>query len=589
MKTAPSDESFSIRDLPRAIWYFLGEERHKYLFFCGVLLLVLMFNMVPPYFIGLIANFLIDYLTHVGDKPSAAPLFWFVGMLATANAVVSLVRLSSKRMLGRMSLNARYRAKVQGFERLLDFSLAWHQHESTGNKAQRIITGSEAIREWTSDIVTQASTALVVVIGSLGACLYLNPWFGFFFLYYLGTLFGIERYFDYRISRLSDRINHSIENASGSFVESAANILAVKAMGAAGGMTGNVAQREELARKLSYERLRLSNTKWMCYQIHNSMCWAGYLLLIGYMVMHGHLAAGFFITYAAYFDKLRDASTDFADRIQTMIERKSNLGRMMPIFWANHSLHKGDRKFPSAWSRIRIDQAMFRYGDKPAIGPLTVDIERGQIVGVAGHSGSGKSTLIKLLLGLYHLESGSIKVGDESVADIRHEDLTAHIAVVLQETELFNFSLRENLTMMRDVPAETLERACHIACLQDLIARLPEGLDTVVGERGYSLSGGERQRVGIARAVCRNAPILLLDEATSALDSATEQRVMDGLLRNRRNDQTMIIVAHRISTLKEADKILVFERGHLVEEGSFQALSHDASTRFGGMYAIQQA
>ncbi|MFA9438586.1 ABC transporter ATP-binding protein [Uliginosibacterium sp. sgz301328] len=589
MKTVSGEDEFRALDLPRAIWYFLGEERKKYLFFWGVLLLVLCFNMVPPYFIGLIANFLIDYIGHVGDKPSIAPLFWFVGMLAVANAIVALVRLSSKRMLGRMSLNARYRAKVQGFERLLDFSLSWHQQESTGNKAQRIITGSEAIREWTSDIITQASTALVVVIGSLVAGLLLSPWFGFFFLYYLGVLFGIERYFDYRISRLSDRINRSIENASGSFVESAANILAVKAMGAADGMTGNVAQREELARKLSYERLRLSNTKWMCYQIHNSMCWAGYLIIVGFMVMKGHLAAGFFVTYAAYFDKLRDASTDFADRIQTMIERKSNLGRMMPIFWGNHSLSKGERKFPANWQRISIDKAVFRYGDKPAIGPLTVTIQRGEIIGVAGHSGSGKSTLIKLLLGLYHLESGSIRIGEESIPDIRHEELTSHVAVVLQETELFNFTLRENLTMMRDVPAEVVERACHIACLQDLIARLPEGLDTVVGERGYSLSGGERQRVGIARAVCRNAPILLLDEATSALDSATEQRVMDGLLRHRGEDQTMIIVAHRISTLKEADKILVFERGQLVEEGSFHGLSHDASTRFGGMYAIQQA
>ena len=128
---------------------------------------------------------------------------------------------------------------------------------------------------------------------------------------------------------------------------------------------------------------------------------------------------------------------------------------------------------------------------------------------------------------------------------------------------------------MRDVSPDLLQRSCEIACLGDVIARLPEGLDTVVGERGYSLSGGERQRVGIARAICRNAPILLLDEATSALDSVTEQAVM-GRLVAEHNDRTMLIVTHRMSTLSAADRIVVFDRGQLVteqHESRFQVMS----------------
>lgn len=582
-------ERFSFLDVPRAIWYFLAEERWTYLFFTVVLILVLFYTMVPPYLIGRIANFLIGYVSASGPKPSAAPLFALVGVLAGSHALISLVRLSSKRVLGRISLNARYRAKVWGFERLLDFSLAWHQQESTGNKAQRILTGAESVREWSGDIVNNLFPAAVSFTGSLIACLFLHPAFALFFFYYLGVLLGTEFYFDYRISRLSDRINKSLENASGTFVESAANILAVKAMGAADGMTSNIAQREELARQLSYERLRLSNTKWMCFQLHNALSWGFYLIVIGYMVMDGKLSPGFFLTYAVYFDKLRDSSVDFTDRIQLMIERKSNLGRMMPLFWHNNALSKGERKFPADWQSISIRDAVFRYGDKPAVGPLTLEIRRGEIVGIAGHSGSGKSTLIKLLLGLYHLEKGTLAIGDAPIAAIRHEDLVANVAVVLQETELFNFSLKENITMMREVEPALLQRACEIACLKDLIARLPEGLETVVGERGYALSGGERQRVGIARAICRNAPILLLDEATSALDSGTEHAVMSGLMSEYAQGRTMIIVAHRISTLKEADKIVVFERGQMVEEGSFASLSRNRATRFGAMYAIQQA
>jgi ABC-type multidrug transport system fused ATPase/permease subunit len=583
----PEGKKFRFKDLPRALWYFLSKERWKYLVFLFVLLCVMFYTMVPPLLIGTIANYLFDFL-----KAGAAPakdftfLFVLVGGLAGSHALVAMVRLSSKRILGRISLNARYRAKVWGFERLLDYSLAWHQKENTGNKAQRILTGSEAVREWTGDVVNQLTQGFASFVGSLAACMILHPAFAFLFAYYLGVLVSIETFFDRRISKLSDRINKSMENSSGSFVESASNILSVKALGAADDMTDNIARREELARELSYERLRLVNTKWMCFQIHNSLTWGVYLVIIGLMVIKGRLLPGYFLTYAAYFDRLRESSVDFTDKIQVMIERKSNLGRMMAIFWGENTMASGTRPFPRAWDSISLKEASFRYDDKPAIGPISLRIARGQRIGVAGHSGSGKSTLIKLILGLYHLESGELRIGGSPISEIKHEELVSNVAVVLQETELFNFSLKDNITMMRELDPLHLKKACEIACLEDIIARLPEGLETMLGEKGYTLSGGERQRVGIARAVYRDAPILLLDEATSALDSLTEQRVTEGLM--KLDDRTVIIVAHRISTLKEADRILVFEEGRIAEDGTFEELARDQRTRFGALYALQR-
>jgi ABC-type multidrug transport system fused ATPase/permease subunit len=587
---SPQAETFRFTDLPRALWLFLAGERWQYLFFLGVLLAVMFYTLLPPLLIGMSANFLIDYVkADAGARPAVSQLVTLIAILAGSHAVVSMIRLSSKRVLGGISLNARYRAKVWGFERLLDYSLTWHQQESAGNKAQRILTGSEAVREWTGDMVNSLTSAFAAFVGSLIACMLLHPAFILFFAYYLGVLITIESYFDRRISLLSDNINKSIENASGSFVESASNILAVKALGASSKMTSKVSQREELARTLSYQRLRLSNTKWMCFQIHNSICWGSFLLVIGWMVMSGHLLAGFFLTYAAYFDRLRDAAVDFTDKIQLMIERKSNLGRMMSIFWGTNTQTKGKQDFPVAWDAIHLQEASFRYGDKPAVGPLSITIPRAQVIGIAGHSGSGKSTLIKLLLGLYYMEQGELRIGKTPIAQIRHEDLTANIAVVLQETELFNFTLRDNITMMREVDPALLARACEIACLDDLLARLPGGLETMVGEKGYALSGGERQRVGIARAICRDAPILLMDEATSALDSVTERRVTEALMADYAKGRTLIIVAHRISTLKDTDRVLVFEHGRIVEDGSFAALAADSGGHLGQMYAIQSA
>jgi len=580
-------QHFSFLDLPGALWYFLGPERWMFLLYSGILLTVFCYTLVPPYIFGLITNFLIRYVDARSTAPSLSRLFWLVGFLSASYAAVALVRLSSKRMMGRMSLNARYRAKVWGFERLLDSSLSWHQKESTGSKAQRLLTGAEAVRQWTDEVLIDFLNTVATLAGSVIAGIYLHPAFILFFVYYLGVLVGIERYFDRRIDRLSDRINRSLENASGGFVESASNILSVKALGAADSVTSNLAQREELTRNLSYQRLRLGNTKWMCYQIHNGISWGIYLLAVAHMVIRGDLSAGFFLTYVTYFDKLRITASEFTDRFQSMIERKSNLGRMMPLFWTDNRLPAGTRGFPSGWQSIYLRDAVFDYGNKPAIGPLSLEVKRGEIVGIVGPSGSGKSTLIKLLLGLYHLDRGTLQFDDVSVDEIRHEELVSNIAVVLQETELFNFSLRENITMMREAPSQILQRSCNIACLNDVIARLPEGLETMIGERGYSLSGGERQRVGIARALCRNAPILLLDEATSALDSATEQMVMERLLAEHRGDRTMLIVAHRISTLKYADKIVVFDQGRLVEQGRFVELAEDPASCFGILCAIQ--
>src|SRR5262245_49203133 len=151
-KRRPSE--FSFFDVPAALWHFLGPERRAFVVFSGILLTVLCYAAVPPYLIGLIANFLIGYVqAEPAVRPPISPIFWLAGLLSGSYAVIALIRLSSKRMLGRISLNARYRAKVWGFERLLDSSLTWHQQESTGNKAQRLLTGAEAVREWTGDVV----------------------------------------------------------------------------------------------------------------------------------------------------------------------------------------------------------------------------------------------------------------------------------------------------------------------------------------------------------------------------------------------------------------------------------------------------
>ena len=210
----------------------------------------------------------------------------------------------------------------------------------------------------------------------------------------------------------------------------------------------------------------------------------------------------------------------------------------------------------------------------------------GTSVALVGQTGAGKSTAMNLLQRLWDPVHGTIKIDGQDLRDVSLESLRRSIGVVFQESLLFNRSIRENLRIGRyDATDEELERACRQADAHEFIIRQPQGYDTVVGERGATLSGGQRQRLAIARALLKDPPILILDEATSALDAATEARVsraMATLMKGR----TTFIIAHRLSTVRDADEILVFDQGRVVERGSFDQLLAQQG-RFAELVATQ--
>lgn len=578
----PLPNEFRYTAIPRTIWFFLGEERREYCFHLVVRIAGLAYELLPPLIIGLLVDMLVGYK----EGGSFAPFLWLIFGYAGSYGANTFLRLRASRRLGQIAVSARYRAKVWGFERLLDFSLSWHQKEGTGNKAQRILTGADAVRDWAnfhSDFVPP----LVSLIGIVVACALLSPFTILFFAAYVGGLFAIEIHFDRKIAKLSAQVNAASENASGTMVETAANILAVKALGAAGGMTSRMQTREAITRELGHKRVELGTTKWTWFQAQHAIAIGVYYTGLVAAVMHGKLSIGMVATYAQYFNGLRSSTMNFTDRIQVFVERFADLARMMPLFSDTLKARKGTTEFPAAWQEIVFDDVGFKYADTAALTDFSLNIRRGERVGFVGRSGSGKSTIIKLLLGLYTPQQGHIQIGDTALADIAHEALTSHVSVVLQETELFNFTFQDNITMMRELDPELFAHACHIACLDELIARLPQGAATVIGERGYSLSGGERQRIGIARALYRNPTVLLMDEATAALDGETERVVMERLLAGAAHDTTLIIVAHRIRTLREVDRVIVVEQGRIVEEGGYQALALHEKGKFAAMLELQ--
>ncbi|HID49849.1 MAG TPA: ABC transporter ATP-binding protein/permease, partial [Chromatiales bacterium] len=239
-------------------------------------------------------------------------------------------------------------------------------------------------------------------------------------------------------------------------------------------------------------------------------------------------------------------------------------------------------------ARVRFEQVNFSYQpDRPILEEISFEIPPGHKVAVVGPSGAGKSTLARLLFRFYDVNAGRILIDGQNIAEVNQESLRRAIGIVPQDTVLFNESIYYNIQYARpEATREEVEQAARLAAIHDFIVSLPQGYDTVVGERGLKLSGGEKQRVAIARVILKNPPILIFDEATSSLDSRSEKAILQAL-EDVAQQHTTLVIAHRLSTIIDADRILVMEHGRIVEQGTHQVLLQDKGV-YAQMWALQQ-
>jgi ATP-binding cassette, subfamily B, bacterial HlyB/CyaB len=383
--------------------------------------------------------------------------------------------------------------------------------------------------------------------------------------------------------RLDEKFRRGAENQA-FLVECVAGAETLKAMAVEPQMQRR--WEEQLAGYVasSFRVLALGNVASQTVQFVNKIAMAGILYFGAKLVVEGELTVGELVAFNLLAGRVSQPVLRLAQIWQDFHQARLSVERLGDILNtpAEPVYSPGRTALPAIKGDVAFEHVTFRYRiDGPEVlSDVNLKVPAGQVIGVVGPSGSGKSTLSKLVQRLYVPESGRMLVDGVDLAQIDPSWLRRQIGVVLQENVLFNRSIRDNIALVDPAaPIERVVEAARMAGAHDFILELPEGYDTVVGERGSSLSGGQRQRIAIARALITDPRILIFDEATSALDYESERVVHQNMAQIARG-RTVFVVAHRLSALRLADRIITIERGRLTEDGT-----HDELIKTGGRYA----
>ena len=317
---------------------------------------------------------------------------------------------------------------------------------------------------------------------------------------------------------------------------------------------------------------------------------AGVIWLGSYLITNKQLTPGGFVSFITallmLYHPIKSIGTNFTNVQYSFMamERIFNILEKKPAITNKENA----KNLNTVHKTISFKDVYFEYlPNKPVLQNVSMEVSKGQTIALVGNSGGGKSTLVSLLTRFYDIQKGSIEIDGTDIKDLDIDSLRKNIAFVFQDNILFAGTIRENILLgNKDATAEQIKQALRNACLDEFIASLPKGLDTIIGERGATLSGGQRQRVAIARAFIKDAPIVVLDEATSALDNKSEEIVQQAIY-NLMADRTVFIIAHRLSTVRNADKIAVINHGKLAEIGSHDELICKENSIYASLYQTQ--
>jgi len=541
---------------------------------------------VADLFMPVFSGQLVDAMTSGASDPAARrAAFAAFGAIVALGLASIILRMTGLYAIVPFTLRIMSDVARDAFTRVQRFSTDWHANSFAGSTVRKITRGMWALDLLNDTILMALLPSLVVLLGSM--ILLGLHWSSLGLVIAVGAAIYIPMVilFSTRYIAPAARVSNAWDTRVGGTLADAMTCNAVvKSFGA------ELREDARLARVISRWSRRVRRT-WLRYT-YTAAAQLAVLLCLRASVIGGALllwiagrASPGDVTYVltSYYiihAYLRDVGMHI-NNLQRSVNDMEELVAIHdePIGIADAP---GARPIDIQGGRIVFDDVTFHYGGHraPLYDGLSVDIRAGERVGLVGRSGSGKTTFVKLVQRLYDVSGGQILIDGQNVANATQQSLRGQVAIVQQEPILFHRSLAENIAYGRPGASRAaIEQAARLANAHEFILRLPKGYGTLVGERGVKLSGGERQRVALARAFLADAPVLILDEATSSLDSESEaliQQAMERLMKGR----TSIVIAHRLSTVRSLDRILVFDRGEIVEQGTHASLA----VRAGGVY-----
>jgi ATP-binding cassette, subfamily B, bacterial len=539
--------------------------------------------------VGVLPAFLLKrVLEAIGANDTRMLSFNAAGIIVIAivTGILGVVQTLLSNQVGQRVMHD-LRASV--FRHLQRLSLAFFTRTRTGEVQSRISNDIGGVQNVVTNTATSIASNVTTVVATMVGMLVLS-WQLALFAFALIPLFAL----------LTRRVGNERRRIAKTTQETLADISSIvqESLSVSGILLGKTMGRgDELADRFESDSRRLADLevrqrmagRWVMASIQTSFAvmpaavyWVGGLLLAGgshvvsipMLVAFTTLQTRLFFPVGSLLGVGLDVQTSLAlfDRIFEYLDEPVDIEEKPE---AVEVATAGDVSFDHVW---------FRYDEEWTLRDVSFTVPEGTTTAIVGETGSGKTTLGYLAARLYDVDHGSVSIDGVDVRDLSFEALTSLVGVVSQETYLFHASVRENLRFAKpDATDDELEEAARAARIHGVIAALPEGYDTVVGERGYRFSGGEKQRIAIARTILRNPPILVLDEATSALDTETERLVQEALDRLAEG-RTTITIAHRLSTIRDAEQIVVLDHGRVVETGR-----HDELMRLGGRYAALAA
>jgi subfamily B ATP-binding cassette protein MsbA len=461
-------------------------------------------------------------------------------------------------------------------------SLAEHDKVRTGDLITRVTSDIGVIQDFIESALLGMLVSFLTLVGMIAVMAHLNWRFTMVALSVMPVLFLVV----YRYTRRIKKASRAVRKQQGELLSVVEEVLtSIRVVQA-------FAREDYEEKRFASESLanveaglEARSLKARLAPVVEVIVAMGTCLVLGYgarLALAGQLEAGTLILFILYLGKMYKPMRDLSKMTDTVSKATVGYERIQEVLEIESLVRDapGARRAPTFTGHIEFSKVSFGYADKPIIKDVSFNIEAGQVAAIVGPSGAGKTTIVSLIPRFYDPVAGQVFIQGTDVRRYQLKSLRDQMSFVLQDTLLFRATIWENIAYGRPgASLKEIARAAELANASEFIDAMPDGYDTMVGERGVTLSGGQRQRIAIARAVIRDTPILILDEPTAGLDAASEQAVMEALDRLMRG-RTSVVIAHRLSTIRHADTIFVINDSELAEQGT-----HDTLMAQNGVYA----